>query len=337
MENIISVIIITYNQERTIGRAIESVMEQECRLPFEIVIGEDGSTDNTRQICEDYARRYPHIIRLMGKAPNKGVVDNYFDCLLECKGKYIADCAGDDFWVDPHKLEKEVTVLEAHPDVTLVHTGWMYYNEETKTTASPGINPFGAYISDGKKMLEAIITQTRRPVIHLCTAMYRAEVMLEAYKKDVKMFRNKDFGCEDMQICFIMAYMGKIAYLPDVTLHYGFGHDTVSSSTDDRKQFDFVKKVTNLSVYICDKYGIRTPAVDAYLKQRLFALMMHAFRSKSKILYNEAKECQARWGIGRPLKVTVAEAVMKHSVTWHAALYARKLFVRMKHCFNTAF
>lgn len=56
------------------------------------------------------------------------------------------------------------------------------------------------------------------------------------------MFRNKDFGCEDLQICFIMAYMGKIAYIPKITLYYSYGRETVSFSNNDKKQFIFVKK-----------------------------------------------------------------------------------------------
>ena len=96
MENLISVIVITYNQERTIGRTLDSILNQRCHLPLEIIIGEDASIDNTRKICETYAERFPKMVKLMEKAPNKGIVDNYFDCLLTCKGKFIADCAGDD-------------------------------------------------------------------------------------------------------------------------------------------------------------------------------------------------------------------------------------------------
>lgn len=75
----VSVIIVTYNQADSIGRSIESVLSQQCDFIFEIIIGEDGSTDNTREVCEDYARRFPEIVRMMPKAPNKGVVDNYFE------------------------------------------------------------------------------------------------------------------------------------------------------------------------------------------------------------------------------------------------------------------
>ena len=132
MENIISVIIITYNQQDTIGRSIDSVLMQKCHLPYEIIIGEDASTDDTRTICQDYAKKYPDIIRLFCNEHNKGITDNYIDCLLQSRGKYIADCAGDDFWTDPMKLEKELCVMEEYPNVTMVITNWQFYNEQTR-------------------------------------------------------------------------------------------------------------------------------------------------------------------------------------------------------------
>ena len=105
MEEMISVVVVTYNQAATIGRTLDSILMQQCHVPFEIVIGEDCSTDDTRAICQNYAEKHPDIIRLICNERNKGIVDNYYDCLLTCRGKYIADCAGDDFWIDTQKLE----------------------------------------------------------------------------------------------------------------------------------------------------------------------------------------------------------------------------------------
>ena len=96
----ISVIVVTYNQENTIARTLDSILKQKDVQDLEIIIGEDHSSDNTRQICEMYALKYPSIIRLFSNSENKGIVRNYFDCLKECRGNYIADCAGDDFCID---------------------------------------------------------------------------------------------------------------------------------------------------------------------------------------------------------------------------------------------
>ena len=112
MENIISVIVLTYNQEKTIGRTLDSILMQKCHLPIEIELRDDCSNDATDAVCKRYAEKYPSIIRYRQNKQNKGIIDNYFDTLLECRGRYIADCAGDDFWIDPLKLEKEVNILE---------------------------------------------------------------------------------------------------------------------------------------------------------------------------------------------------------------------------------
>ena len=192
-KNIISVIITTYNQESTIARTLDSVLAQRCQWPIEIVLGEDCSTDGTRDICRQYAEKHADTIRLFANERNKGVIDNYFDCLLQCKGKYIADCAGDDFWTDEHKLQKQLEVMEAHPEVTIAHTEWLYYDETTNATTTPPPAVFTRPLTDGKLMLPAIITQTNRPVVHLCTSLYRAETILKAYHDDTFMFRNKEF------------------------------------------------------------------------------------------------------------------------------------------------
>ena len=326
----ISVIVLTYNQEDTITRTLDSVLMQECDEPMEIVIGEDCSTDNTRAICEEYARRYPDKIRLMPKAPNKGVVDNYFDCLLACRGEYIADCAGDDFWIDRHKLQKETDVLRKDKSVTLVHTDWMNYDERTGDTRPCPPRPFNSPITDGKTMLEAIVTQTSLPVIHLCTALYRKDVLMKAYDEDTFLFRNKDFGCEDLQVCFALAKAGNIAFINDHTLNYGIGRQSVSSNNDTEKQFGFVKRVTELSFYLSEKYNIKSDKTDEYFKARVFALLMHAFRARSKALRKEALRCRKRWGVKPSLMIATATVVTSNDVTWSAALCIRKYFLKFK-------
>lgn len=329
----ISVIVITYNQENSIARTLESILCQRCGTEVEIVVGEDGSSDNTRAICEEYARRYPDKIRLMPKAPNKGVVDNYFDCLLACRGEYIADCAGDDYWIDGLKLQKEWEVLESDRRITIVHTAY------TTSMASGGdcmpemtaAEQYGRVIvTDGKDMLEAIITQTRRPVIHLCTALYRKDVLMGAYEADTFLFRNREFGCEDLQICCAMAAAGSVAYLPDCTLCYSVGAETVSFSLNDRKQFVFKRRTGDLSHYLARKYGIGSRAADSFFSLRLFALLMHAFRANDSSLRQEALDCRRRWGARLTLASVVVLAATANAATWSLALCLRKYFLKLK-------
>ena len=331
MESIIvSVIVITYNQERTISRTLDSILMQQCHVPFEIVIGEDCSTDATLSICQQYAQNHPDIIHLIANQQNKGFIDNYFDCIIACRGKYIADCAGDDFWVSPLKLEKELNIMEQHPNVTLVHTDWACYRETSgKTYASPQ-KLFTAPITAGHEMLEAIVTQLEAPVIHLCTSLYRADIIKQALREDDSQFRNKEFGCEDLQIAFLMAQQGDIAYLPEVTLNYSQGSETVSCSADSRKQFRFTLRVSNLSYLLAKRNHLQGPVVSQYFSKRVFALGMHAFRAHDRQLLEETLQAEKKWQAPRLAKTSVLFFAMHYRCLWGLALLLRKGFVTMK-------
>ncbi len=330
MENIISVIVATYNQEATIGRTLDSILMQKCRLPIEIVVGEDCSTDGTRTVCERYAALHPAVVRLMPKAPNKGMIRNYYDCLLQCRGRYIAECAGDDFWIDPLKLEKQLDVLEKHPEVTLVHTNWQSYDETTHETRKNLFAPFLSPITNGKDMLEAVITQTVAPVVHTCTAMYRSEVIRRCYDEEPSLYNDPENGCEDIQLVCALADSGDVAYLPDVTLSYSVGHDSVSRQPDDRRQFRFVARTASLSMRLARKYGIATDKTRAFFADKAFALLMHAFRCRDKALRKEALTLAEGWGVQGGLKVRMVRFATSCAPLWGISLAFRKFFVMMK-------
>lgn len=326
MEQMISVVVATYNQEATISRTLDSILCQQCHVPLEIIIGEDCSTDGTRAVCEDYARRYPDTIRLISNEHNKGIIDNYFDCLLAARGAYIADCAGDDFWTDPLKLEKELCVMEQHPEVTMVITNWQLFDETTGQTR-PSQQRQHKPVTPGRELLEAILTQTHMSCFHLCTSLYRTSMFREAYESDTYLFRNKDFGCEDIQVAFSMALRGAIAYLPDVTLNYSVGHPSASAFTDESRQFRFVRQVTSLSHYLARKHQL---SIDGFLRQRLFALGMHAFRSHDPQLFLQVQTCKKEWNVKPTPKNRLLFFIMQHPWLWRLALVARQLFVSAK-------
>ena len=117
---LVSIIMITYNHERFIAQAIEGVLMQETGFPFELVIGEDCSTDGTRAVCEKYAREHPDRIRLLPAERNLGMNLNARRTLRACRGKYIANCEGDDLWTDAGKLQRQAEYLETHPECVLV-------------------------------------------------------------------------------------------------------------------------------------------------------------------------------------------------------------------------
>lgn len=115
---LVSVCMITYNHENFIKEAIDGVLMQKCNFNFELVIGEDSSSDMTRRMCLDYAISNP-TINLLTTEKNIGVMRNLIRTLMACNGKYIAICEGDDFWIDPLKLQKQVDFLEQNQEYVL--------------------------------------------------------------------------------------------------------------------------------------------------------------------------------------------------------------------------
>src|SRR5580700_3234664 len=107
----LSVAMITYNQERYIGQAIESVLAQRVNFDYEIVIGEDCSTDGTREIVRDFGRRYPNRIVPLVRDQNLGGPKNLISTLASCRGQYVALLEGDDHWTSADKLQKQVDYL----------------------------------------------------------------------------------------------------------------------------------------------------------------------------------------------------------------------------------
>jgi glycosyltransferase involved in cell wall biosynthesis len=115
-EPVVSICCITYNHEKFIGDAIEGFLMQETAFPVEIIIHDDASTDNTAVVIEEYAAQNDRIVAILRKTNLKSTGVPVFPILYEmARGKYIAMCEGDDYWTDPHKLQKQVDFLGSKP------------------------------------------------------------------------------------------------------------------------------------------------------------------------------------------------------------------------------
>lgn len=121
---LVSVIIITYNHESFIHKAIEGCLMQKTSFPFEIIIHDDASPDKTAEIVQEYYKNNPRIILPILQKENqlsKGVRISA-SIIPFAKGKYVAFCEGDDYWIDPLKLEKQIAIMESNPDVSMCYT-----------------------------------------------------------------------------------------------------------------------------------------------------------------------------------------------------------------------
>jgi glycosyltransferase involved in cell wall biosynthesis len=116
---LLTVTMITYNHEKYISQAIEGVVSQVTNFKFVLLIGEDYSTDITREIIKSYQKKYPNIIKLKLPERNIGVNANSISNKVLCSGKYIAENEGDDYWTDPYKLQKQVDFLESNSEYSI--------------------------------------------------------------------------------------------------------------------------------------------------------------------------------------------------------------------------
>lgn len=128
---IVSVRTSTYNHGSYIRQCIEGVLMQKTNFPFEFIIGEDYSTDETREIVFEYAKKYPDIIRVITADYNVGTKANGRRCIRACRGKYMAICEGDDYWIDPLKLQKQVDFLNKNSDISLVFSNRIILKESS--------------------------------------------------------------------------------------------------------------------------------------------------------------------------------------------------------------
>lgn len=199
-EPVVSICCITYNHEKYIEEAIDSFLIQETNFPFEIVIGEDCSTDNTRKIVEKYREKYRNIIKLIISENNVGMQANGQRTMEACKGQYIAACEGDDYWTDKKKLQLQKDFLESNPEYVICYTDVEAFNEN-------GV--IYDYIGGAKKDLTADELKKATP-INTLTTMYR-NIMKDNFSIE---FQASKYG--DLFIWSILGYYGKGKYLSQI-------------------------------------------------------------------------------------------------------------------------
>lgn len=154
-EILVSICCTAYNVERYIKEAIDSFLMQTTTFRFEIIIGEDLSTDNTRNIVREYSLKYPDLIQMVISDNNVGVIKNYNRIIDKARGRYIAICDGDDYFNDPKKLQKQVEFLENNAGyVICCHYSYLVNEDSRIIYASENLKPLSYTFSDisiGKK------------------------------------------------------------------------------------------------------------------------------------------------------------------------------------------
>ncbi|NJC26300.1 glycosyltransferase family 2 protein [Neolewinella antarctica] len=133
---VLSISMLSYNQAEYLPRAIESILDQRLTVPCEIIIGDDCSSDESQQVLQRYQREYPELIRLhlhtdRVEAEIPGRRNNVTN-LLACRGEFTAMLDADDYYIDPDKLQRQVDILTAHPDLSMsCHESFIEWGPES--------------------------------------------------------------------------------------------------------------------------------------------------------------------------------------------------------------
>lgn len=140
---VVSIVCVTYNHNPLIRRAMGGFLQQKTDFPFEIILADDCSTDGTSAICDEYAAKHPELVRSIHSERNVGGVENERRAIEAARGKYIATCEGDDYWLDVRKLQKQVDFMEAHPEYSVTWTRYeKYIPSEDRFTTDGNIDLF---------------------------------------------------------------------------------------------------------------------------------------------------------------------------------------------------
>jgi glycosyltransferase involved in cell wall biosynthesis len=274
----VSVFMPTYNQEAYIAEAIENVLGQKTAFPFELIIGEDCSTDGTREIVFKYQEKNPHIIRVLTSNANVGSRANNRRMLESCRGKYIAFCDGDDYWHDPGKLQRQADFLDSHPEYGLVHTDFDKLKAD-KGRLVPGFQKRGKKGIPEGSVYEELLQGT---FISTCTVCARRE-FVDSWQKDSE-FSDVRFIHGDYSKWLFIAWYSKIGYLPVSTATKREVRGSMSHPDDPQKKYDlcmrlFEMKRIHMARHPCSEQTRDIVQLDFHTQKLKLAYVANNFQS----------------------------------------------------------
>ena len=287
---LVSVVCITYNHEKYIRQALDGFVMQQCSFPIEIIVHDDASTDNTVNIINEYLEKCSYMRAIFQKENQYSKSD--FDCFeglykRETRGKYIAVCEGDDYWIDPLKLEKQIHFLETNPDYGMSYTQAKYYvQKENKFTTIIGgyLNTFDSFI-------------LRKTWVPTLTVIMRKN-LLAKYYDEIKP-REQKWLLGDLPKWLWFVKNSKIQFEDCVTGVYRALSESVSNTGDAEKKIRFFKSCVSVREYFINKYGVEDKST---LYEFLFMNIWETFRYAC-MLNNDRLFKEVQRLIGEKIKI----------------------------------
>jgi glycosyltransferase involved in cell wall biosynthesis len=200
---------------------------QKTNFPFEIVIGEDCSTDGTREIVMEYADKYPESIKIITSSYNVGMIENGLRTMKSCEGKYITFLEGDDFWTDNLKLQKQIDFLETNSDYGLVYTNYIINSRDNSVKSIL----YKKQMPNGYILADIIHGHFPRILTVCCRNSF--------FDKEFHEFMDDKMLMGDYPIFLYLANKTKFKYFPDATAQYNYNNESITKKSHyyDRLQF----------------------------------------------------------------------------------------------------
>ncbi|AOY75660.1 glycosyltransferase [Clostridium formicaceticum] len=275
----VSVLMLTYNHENYIKEAIESVLRQDTSFTYELVIGEDCSTDNTRKIITAYKKEYPDIIKLNLHNRNVGGRKNFISTLPMCQGQYVALLEGDDYWTDEKKLQKQIEFLDNNLDCSFCAHSYKIYNEGTKNFV--GDRVFSNAKFNLKDFLKGDANNNREPnqwYMRTLSIMFRKE----ALDKPPTIWYQVPYGDYIFHILFLEKGLG---YCSEEIMGVYRINPNSATNKDPSKHDELILQCRKLALgYVPEKYR-------HYIQQSIDGLIL---RKKYSSLMNRLKYAMSR-------------------------------------------
>lgn len=246
---LLSVSVLAYQHKNYIKQCLDGILMQQTNFPIEILIGEDDSTDGTREICIEYANKHPKVIRLFLHSRENNIIRNgsptwHFNSLynsLNANGKYIALCEGDDYWTNPYKLQKQVDFLKANENFSACSN---LSNVVFDNVKEQNEFRFNRQIEKTVFSINDFLEHTR---LHTGSLVYRSWIMdLERMNRHGLFALNRDHPT-----LIILASTGPIKRLPEIMSTYRRNEGGVSENINYKRVYDANIEMANaLSRYL---------------------------------------------------------------------------------------
>lgn len=287
VDSIVDILMVTYNHEKYISQAIESVLNQKADFPYRLIIGEDCSSDGTKKICLKYANTYPEKIWVMDYETNQGLLKNYMNVFNASKAKYIAILEGDDYWNDETKLQKQFDYLEEYPNVGLVHSNSDLVFESGKIQKGSH-NRYRNFIKNGIVFEQLLVgNYIRTATVMMKKCLYDNYVSIENYI-------NKGFKTFDYPAWLDIAQHTEFHYLDYSTATYRIHNNSISHSDDYNKNKEFLE-----SMYAIKRYNIEKDKCNL----QLVKLVNNHYLADSITLEMSVRNYQAVQNLREKLKI----------------------------------